>query len=63
MDYRKLAEEAVKAIFDRAEDDGRVMHRDTAIDVAEKAMRSAWGSTPAYLEQPPPRNAVLSGKS
>lgn len=41
MDYRKLAEEAVKAIFDRAEADGRVMHRDTAVDVAENAMRSA----------------------
>lgn len=42
MDARKIAEEAVKAIFDEAENHMRTIGRDWAIDAAEKAIRAAF---------------------
>lgn len=54
MDYRKLAEEAVKAIFDEAENHQRTIGRDWAIDAAEKAMRQAPLTRPTYLDPPQP---------
>lgn len=40
---REIAEKAVEAIFDRSEVDGRVIHKDAAIDEVEKVLAAAIG--------------------